>query len=112
MLYWDFNAPNIPNEKKDTSATAIAASAFLELSTLVSDPNDKEKYFKAGEKMLKSLCLPPYLAEQTESLAILLQMVHSRGDSHDPEIYSFSYGEYYFVEALMRYRNLLSYSHI
>jgi uncharacterized protein YyaL (SSP411 family) len=30
--YWDFNAPNIPNEPRDASAAAIAASALLELS--------------------------------------------------------------------------------
>lgn len=30
--YWDYNAPNIPNEPRDASAAAITASALLELS--------------------------------------------------------------------------------
>jgi len=31
--YWDFDAPNIPNEPRDASAAAIIASALFELST-------------------------------------------------------------------------------
>ena len=30
--YWDYNAPNIPNEPRDASAAAVTASALLELS--------------------------------------------------------------------------------
>ena len=30
--YWDFDAPNIPNELRDASAGALMASAFIELS--------------------------------------------------------------------------------
>jgi len=32
--YWDFNAPNIPNEKRDASSAAVMASALYELSTI------------------------------------------------------------------------------
>jgi unsaturated chondroitin disaccharide hydrolase len=31
MPYWDFNAPNIPNEPYDASAGAIIAAALFEL---------------------------------------------------------------------------------
>lgn len=30
--YWDFDAPNIPNEERDSSSAAIIASALIELS--------------------------------------------------------------------------------
>ena len=30
--YWDFNAPGIPNAKRDASAGAVMASALIELS--------------------------------------------------------------------------------
>jgi hypothetical protein len=30
--YWDYNAPNIPNEERDASAAAILASGLYELS--------------------------------------------------------------------------------
>ena len=33
--YWDFKAPNIPNEPKDASAAAIVCSALFELSLLL-----------------------------------------------------------------------------
>ena len=35
--YWDFVAPNIPDEPKDASAAAVAASGLLELSHLEGD---------------------------------------------------------------------------
>src|SRR5690606_38137855 len=46
--YWDFDAPNIPNEPRDAAAAAITASALLELSDYVStekatEYNDKAK---------------------------------------------------------------------
>ena len=33
--YWDFDAPNIPNEPRDASAAACTASALYELSTYI-----------------------------------------------------------------------------
>jgi hypothetical protein len=41
--YWDFEAPNIPHEEKDSSAAAIAASGLLELSTLVMDEDTQAR---------------------------------------------------------------------
>ena len=35
--YWDFDAPNIPDEPRDASAGAIIASALLELGQYVND---------------------------------------------------------------------------
>ena len=43
--YWDYNAPNIPNEPRDASAAAIVASALIELSGYVKEKND---YFKTA----------------------------------------------------------------
>lgn len=31
--YWDYDAPNIPNEPRDVSTAAIIASAFYEMYT-------------------------------------------------------------------------------
>ena len=52
--YWDFDAPGIPNEPRDASAAAVAASALYELSTYAADPT-KSEYLKAADKMLESL---------------------------------------------------------
>ena len=76
--YRDFEAPNIPNEKKDSSAAAIAASGLLELSTLVTDGASRTRYREASFQILESLCSPAYLAEGTTSSGILLHGVGNK----------------------------------
>ncbi|WP_266366617.1 glycoside hydrolase family 88 protein [Tellurirhabdus rosea] len=99
--YWDFNAPNIPNEERDASAGAIVASALLELSTY--SPKSKKEYFSAAEQILQSLASPAYKAKLGENNYFLLR--HSVG--HKPgksEIdVPLVYADYYFLEALLRY---------
>ena len=55
--YWDFDAPNIPNEERDASAGAILASGLYELA-LYSDP----KYADAADQIVASLSTPAYTA--------------------------------------------------
>ncbi|MGN6493698.1 MAG: glycoside hydrolase family 88 protein, partial [Agriterribacter sp.] len=59
--YWDFNAPDIPNAKRDASAGAIIASALLELSQYTA-PKKSKAYKTAAEVMLRSLSSPAYRA--------------------------------------------------
>lgn len=100
--YWDFDAPNIPDEPRDSSAAAIAASGLLELSALASDPAQRETYRAAAERILGSLMSSAYLSDGQLSSGILLH-----GTGHKPagsEIdVSLIYGDYYFIEALVRY---------
>jgi hypothetical protein len=99
--YWDFNAPNIPNEERDASAGAIAASALLELSTY-GGPSAKT-YYQSAVKMLESLSSPAYKAKLGENNHFILK--HSVG--HKPgksEIDTpLVYADYYYLEALLRY---------
>lgn len=105
--YWDFHAPNIPDEKRDTSAASIAASGLFELSTLVEDDKAKQKYFDSACKILNSLCSPPYLSEGTDTPAILLEMIETRYDARDPSVkLSCIWGDYFFVEAIVRYQKI------
>ncbi|MBN1293153.1 MAG: glycoside hydrolase family 88 protein [Candidatus Latescibacteria bacterium] len=101
--YWDFFAPNIPNEKRDTSAGAIAASGLLELSTLVSDKAVSKKYYRTALNILNSLCSPEYLTEGTNSPGILQHAVGSIPHNVEVDV-SLIYGDYYFLEALLRYK--------
>ena len=100
--YWDYNAPNIPDEERDASAGAIASSALLELSKYV-DKNKKKEYFDAAEQMLVSLSGPAYRAGLNENNNFLLK--HSVGSKpansevNTPLIYA----DYYYLEALLRY---------
>jgi len=101
--YWDFMAPNIPNEPRDTSAAVIAASGLLELSTLVSNKEESIRYNRAALNILSSLCSEEYLSEGTESEGILLHGVGSKPHNSEIDV-SLIYGDYYFLEALLRYK--------
>lgn len=103
--YWDFNAPNIPEAYRDASAASIMASALLELSQYTKDEKGK-KYFEAAETMLTTLSTPEYLAEPGTNGGFILK----HGVGHlpaDSEIdVPLTYGDYYYVEALARYRKM------
>jgi unsaturated chondroitin disaccharide hydrolase len=105
--YWDFQAPGIPNTERDASAAAIACSALLELSDLVQDSSLKETYATAAKHTLTSLSAPPYLAEGTGSMGILNHAVGHRTANREVDV-SLIYGDYYFVEALLRYKRVRS----
>jgi unsaturated chondroitin disaccharide hydrolase len=105
--YWDFDAPNIPNEPKDTSAGAIAASGLFELSMLVPDAASRTRYREAAEAILASLCSPGYLAEGSTSRGILLHGVGHKPNDTEVDV-SLIYGDYYFLEALLRYERQLT----
>ena len=101
--YWDFNAPGIPNEPKDASAAAITASALLELAQYAKG-KEKKEYISVAETIIQSLSSSNYRATAGTNGGFLL--MHSTG--HKPggsEIdVPLSYADYYFVEALTRYK--------
>ncbi|HEY0096530.1 MAG TPA: glycoside hydrolase family 88 protein [Archangium sp.] len=105
--YWDFDVP-AAQQVKDSSAAAAVASALLELSTFVTDPILARRYHDAALAMLDSLSSPAYLAEGTGSPGVLLHGVaffrtpiKPKGEAIDK---SLIYGDYYFVEALLRFK--------
>jgi unsaturated chondroitin disaccharide hydrolase len=53
--YWDFQAPGIPNDARDSSAGSMAAAGLIELARLVPDPALARKYRQAAESTLASL---------------------------------------------------------
>ena len=101
--YWDFMAPGIPDEPRDASAAAIAASALFELSWFAEETSDAATYHETAEKILHSLCAAPYLAEGTNSHAILNHSVGSKPANSEVDV-ALIYADYYFVEALLRYQ--------
>lgn len=102
--YWDFDAPDIPNDLRDASAGAIMASAFIELSEYI--PERKTHYRSMAEQQLRTLSSPEYLAEPNTNGNFILK--HSVG--HKPmkgEVdVPLTYADYYFIEAFMRINNL------
>jgi unsaturated chondroitin disaccharide hydrolase len=98
--YWDFNAPDIPDEEKDASAAAIAASGMLELSEITGD----DQYHDQAVRILKSLSSPEYQAKGVND-AILLHSVGSKPGDSEVDV-PIIYAEYYYVEALLRLLDL------
>jgi uncharacterized protein YyaL (SSP411 family) len=103
--YWDFDAPNIPDEPRDASAAAIMASALIELSTL-SEANKAAAYLGFAEKQLRTLASPQYMAIPGENGDFIL--MHNVGSKpHNSEVdVPITYADYYFVEALLRLKEL------
>lgn len=102
--YWDYDAPSIPNEPRDASAAAIIASGLLELSTY--SETNADLYFSRAEQILKNLSSDEYLATPGSNNNFIIKHCtgHLPGDSEvdGPLIY----GDYYFLEALLRYRKI------
>ncbi|MFV0377305.1 MAG: glycoside hydrolase family 88 protein [Mangrovibacterium sp.] len=105
--YWDFNAPDIPNAKRDASAGAIICSALIELSGFV--PADKSKeYLVVAEKQLRSLSSPDFRANLGENGNFILKhSVGHFGGNSEVDV-PLTYADYYYVEALMRMKKLIA----
>jgi rhamnogalacturonyl hydrolase YesR len=99
--YWDFDAPNIPNEPRDVSAGAIVASALIELYTYTKD----ETYINYSKKFLKNVQTSNYILSSDIEAPFILN--HSSGDwskraeMDEPIVY----GDYYFLETLIRLKS-------
>ena len=117
--YWDFNAGEtgytpgvnshaLENKTKlrDASAAAITASALLELSTYSGEKG--KSYREVAVKILHSLASQAYRAAPGSNGNFLL--MHSVGSlAHGFEIdVPLIYADYYFIEGLKRYSNLLN----
>jgi unsaturated chondroitin disaccharide hydrolase len=105
--YWDFMAPGIPNAERDASAAAIAASGLIELSGLTKKAESRILFLSSTQKILSSLTSPAYLAEGTRSKGILNHAVGNMPRNAEVDV-SLIYGDYYFLEALIRYQRLTS----
>jgi rhamnogalacturonyl hydrolase YesR len=99
---WDYSEPN---KERDASAGAIAASALLELGGYV---KDSKRYYQAATDILTSLSSPQYMAKPGTNNGFIL--MHSTG--HKPAKSEIDvpliYADYYFMEGLLRYKNLKS----
>ncbi|MFT3822776.1 MAG: glycoside hydrolase family 88 protein [Chitinophagaceae bacterium] len=119
IAYWDFYANNpgytpsvksraleTPAKFRDASAAAITASALLELSTMLE--NDGKKYEQGASDILHSLSSPVYRAKEGSNGNFILK--HSVGSiPHGSEIdVPLVYADYYYLEALNRYRNIIN----
>jgi unsaturated chondroitin disaccharide hydrolase len=100
--YWDFNAPNIPNEERDASAAAILASGLYELSTY---SKNGKLYKEKANKIVESLTNNYRSAIGENRGFILLHSTGSRPSNSEVDV-PLSYADYYYLEALLRSKKL------
>lgn len=101
--YWDFNDPNIPDALRDSSAGAILASALLELQHYAQN-GKATSYAHNAEALLSSLLSPEYIAEVGSNGGFLLKHGVGNMPQRSEVDMPLSYGDYYLVEAMLRYR--------
>ncbi|WP_017258869.1 glycoside hydrolase family 88 protein [Pedobacter arcticus] len=104
--YWDFNAPEVPNALRDASAGSLIASALIELAGY-NKGNVSKKYLGVARQIIKTLSTKEYKAVVGTNGGFLLK--HSVGSMpHKSEIdVPLTYADYYYTEALLRYKNLI-----
>ena len=96
--YWDFNAPNIPDEPRDASAAAVLASGLYELSLY--SKNGKH-YLETADKIVNNLS-KNYRSPIGENRGfILLHSTGSKPANSEVDV-PINYADYYFLEAVLR----------
>ena len=100
--YWDFDDPAIPNAPRDVSAGTIVAAAMVEIYGYTQD----EKYLDYSKKVITSLKSTDYILASDFDAPFILD--HSTGNwpKNDEIDEPIAYGDYYFLETLIRLKNL------
>ena len=103
--YWDYDAPGGPRVLRDVSAAAILASGLIELSLDAPSPKGRT-YLGVAEQIIVSLSSSTYHAVVGANGGFLL--MHSVGNlpGRSEIDVPLAYADYYFVEAMLRYREL------
>lgn len=102
--YWDYNVPSIPNALRDASAASIMASGLLELAQYTKGKESKY-YIETARQIIVKLASDQYRAKLGDNGGFLLMhgVGHLPGNSEvDVPL---TYGDYYFLEAMHRYKN-------
>jgi unsaturated chondroitin disaccharide hydrolase len=108
--YWDYDSPLIPHEVRDSSAAAILASGLLYLASLESDAALADRWTCAGADILHSLW-EHYTSREAAEPSLLIHATRSKPEGYLD--HGLIYGDYYFVEGLLRLAdpNLVNHLH-
>lgn len=102
---WDYGVETSESTPRDASAGAVMASALIELSQ---SAKDGRKYLDFARAQLLTLASPAFFAEAGTNGGFLL----TRSTGHLPGNSEINvplvYADYYFLEALLRYKALVT----
>lgn len=104
--YWDFDAPALQNEPKDASAAAIVASALFELAQLEDKKRKAEEYQSAAVTILRNLSSNKYRSG-TAKPSFLNHCTGNYPSGYEIDA-SINYADYYYIEALLRYKKRIT----
>ena len=97
--YWDFDAPNIPDEPRDVSAAAVLASALYDLASLTGERGSAHKAW--ADRILENLTASYRAPRGTHHGFLLLHSVGNLPSGSEVDT-PLNYADYYFLEALLR----------
>lgn len=102
VVYWDFDAPQIPETKRDSSASAIASAGMLELMQHL-EPHDplKKQLSAAVVNTLSSLSQNYTPDPASDEQGFIRHGSYSVRSGASPDDYTI-WGDYYYLESLMR----------
>lgn len=101
--YWDFNAPDIPNEPRDVSAATVIASALYELSLY--DAEKGQRYKNNADQIMDNLTKHYRATLKKDNGFLLLHSTGTKPTNTEVDV-PIVYADYYFIEALMRKNKL------
>ncbi len=101
---WDFQSRL---NHRDASASAIVASALFELQAYLKNAEKRKYYLNEAEKILRSLCLPPYFSDGKGTNCLLLKSTQYFHKTDNTDVPS-TFADYYFLESLVRYKRIRS----
>jgi hypothetical protein len=97
--YWDYDAPEIPNEPRDVSAATVTASALYELCLY--DSENAVQYKKWADIILENLGKNYRAKLGHDNGFLLLHSTGSKPGKVEVDV-PLVYADYYYLEALLR----------
>jgi len=99
--YWDFDAPNIPDEPKDASSAGLAASALLSLFEVT----NKQEYYNAAVRLLNALTNEAYLNKDEDFGGLIKHSTGAKPANSEVDVH-LNYADYYYLEALLKLKQI------
>ncbi|KAA3659593.1 MAG: hypothetical protein DWQ04_21890, partial [Chloroflexi bacterium] len=105
--FWDYNSLDIPNTYRDSSAASVIAAGLLELASGETDAALAAQWRAEAEAITVSLWENYSTRETATSTALsagvpAILLLGSRSVPHNLMNHPLIYGDYYFVESVLR----------